>query len=168
MAAILLGGALGVCYDVLRILRIAIRHGTFAVAVEDILFSALCAAATFFYQLLADCGRIRMFVLIGELIGFILYYCTVGACLIGISKRIIGAVKWVLGILGRLLVRPVLHILRKLQAKWAQIARRLALFIKKQPKNMTSHLKKQNGLLYNLKSSIRGKRRKNRSGKAGL
>ncbi len=154
--AIALGAALGVCYDVFRILRVALPHSSAAVAVEDVLFATICTAATFFYQLGTDCGRIRMFVLIGELIGFVLYYCTVGVIVLRISSGVIHAIQRFLGWIWRILFAPMV----RFAAKIGKIGRSGINFLRKhlkiEMKNANIPLKKPGILVYNLKNSLWG------------
>ena len=70
LLSVALGAALGVCYDVFRILRIAFRHPSLAVLLEDILFSLAAAGATFAFLLTTGNGQLRAFFLIGEMVEF--------------------------------------------------------------------------------------------------
>lgn len=163
VASIALGAALGVCYDVFRILRIAVKHPTVAVLAEDILFFAICAAATFCFLLAAGDGQLRAFILIGELIGGILYYCTIGVLVIGVSKRIIAAIKWVFYTIWRIIIRPIIQFFRKIVRFIRKKMGKTANGIKRKVKNSNLHLQNKGRLLYNLKSSIMQKKRKERS-----
>lgn len=61
LLSVALGAALGVCYDVFRILRIAFRHPSLAVLLEDILFSLAAAGATFAFLLTTATAAARLF-----------------------------------------------------------------------------------------------------------
>lgn len=93
LMSVALGAALGVLYDVFRIVRIAVRTPPAVVLVEDLAFSIVCTTATFLFLIGADKGQLRMFLLIGEASGFALYYCTVGTLIIGAARGIIAVVK---------------------------------------------------------------------------
>ena len=59
LGGILVGAALGVCYDLFRVVRLAVPHPAALVAVEDLVFFCVCAAGTFLYLLgraMASCG----------------------------------------------------------------------------------------------------------------
>lgn len=155
LASVALGAALGACYDVFRILRIAFPHRSAAVVAEDILFFALCAAATFCFLLAAGDGQLRAFVLIGEAIGGILYYCTIGVLVIGMAKWIIAAIKWVLNTIWRIFIRPVWNVIKKIAGFFRKKVGNTANCIKSRVKTSNSHLKNHSQILYNLKSSIR-------------
>ncbi len=151
LRSIVLGAGLGVCYDLFRILRIALPHPAPAVLAEDLLFSMICAGATFCYMLAADSGQIRLFVLIGEGIGFLLYYCTIGTLVIRVSRGIIRAVRWVLHILWRIFIAPVVRLLEKTGILGRKVLDKCSIILKKQVKNLNIPLKKRHKILYNLK-----------------
>lgn len=171
LLSIALGAALGVCYDVFRVLRVAFRHPSWAVLAEDILFALICTASSFLYMLCVDFGRIRFFVLIGEGVGFALYYCTVGVLVLGISKRLIAGIKWLFGWLWRIFVAPILRFVQYMYRSTAKIFRFSANYLTVKTQNSKIYLKKRGVLLYNLKKRLFEGRRKKKIGKgrqAGL
>lgn len=154
LASVALGAALGVCYDVFRILRIAFKHRTAVVLVEDVLFFTICAVVTFCFLLASGDGQLRAFILIGELIGAILYYCTIGVLVIGISKRVIAAIRWVLHKIWRIFFEPIVRLIQKIAHFFRKKVGNTANHIKRKVKNSNLHLKCKGHLLYTLKSSI--------------
>ena len=154
LMSILLGAALGVCYDIFRVLRVAFYHPTALVVVEDLLFSAICAISTLLYLIYADCGEIRMFILIGELLGFILYYCTVGMLVIGAAKGIVAVIHWILQMLCRTIMLPILRAGRTMQKFLHKILLLPADWLKRKVENSNLHLKKHRSLVYNLKKRL--------------
>lgn len=154
MWSIALGAVLGVCYDVFRVLRVAVRHSAAAAAVEDIIFALVCAAATLLYLIHADCGEIRIFVLAGELVGFVLYYVTVGALVIGAARGIISAVEHICGWIWRTFFAPVARLLGKIRELYWKKTRRIAICLKKRRKICNMHLKTHIDLRYNLKKCV--------------
>lgn len=155
--SIALGAALGVCYDVFRILRIALRHPTGVVLAEDILFSVVCAAASFLYMLSADRGQLRVFVLVGEVVGFAIYYCTIGTLVIGLSKRIIAAFQWLLCQLWRIFIAPIIKIMRHIYGFFHQMQKKSTVYLKTAVKNSNIHLKRSGHVLYNLRKRLQKK-----------
>lgn len=164
--SLLLGMGLGLFYDVFRILRIALPHRTIAVAMEDLVYWTSAAFLTFFFFFYTDGGRIRIYLLVGEAIGFIFYYFTLGAVIVGATRRIIAALRWLFHWIYRLLIHPVLFaigwILGFLGAAW-EAARN---FVKNSLKISNKHLKKCRKLLYNeAESRLRSKLLKKGRGK---
>ena len=82
LQSMLLGAALGVFYDVFRILRLAFPKGKVVIFFQDLLFFCTAAVATFVFLEYAQSGEIRLFIFIGEILGFVLYLS-----LIHISRR---------------------------------------------------------------------------------
>lgn len=77
--AVVLGGGLGTVYDWFRVGRILKKKASLTVFLEDLLFSLIAALSTAFYFTLTNYGQVRLFLLVGEGAGFLLYHHTVGA-----------------------------------------------------------------------------------------
>lgn len=156
--SVLLGGALGACYDVFRILRIAVRPGKLLLLVQDLLFFLLAAAASFLFFQEATQGVVRVSLLAGELLGFLVYYFTVGAVVYRLAGAIIGAVKKVLSFLFRIFLRPILLLFRflgrQLRKPLAALWRKIKIIVKKIKKALQS----KRVLMYN--QSIHKQRKK--------
>ncbi|EEG31243.1 putative spore cortex biosynthesis protein YabQ [[Clostridium] methylpentosum DSM 5476] len=147
--AVLLGAALGVCYDVFRILRIAIPSGRILVFFEDLLFFLIVAAATFeFYQLTTD-GIVRGYVLIGELLGFALYYFTIGALVFRAATAIIHLIQRIIGWLVKVFLWPFRKLFAPLIRKLVRQMKKPAARLKKLCKKRKNSLQKKGNLLYN-------------------
>lgn len=112
--AILIGMGLGLLYDVFRILRVAFPAPKFVVAAQDVLYFILASGLTCLFTLGINEGEMRSFVLIGELLGWIFYFFTIGTVVMAVSRRVIAAVKTVLRFLWRWLLRPVLRLLGRI------------------------------------------------------
>lgn len=76
--SVVLGGALGAVYDWFRIGRILWEKGGVSVFLEDLVFSLLAAVATAFCFTFTNYGQVRLFLLLGEGLGFLLYRNTLG------------------------------------------------------------------------------------------
>lgn len=129
---------------------------------EDILFWCIAAIATFGFFLINDDGRIRIFLLAGETIGFILYYFTLGMLVLGAARRIIAAIRWVLRLIYKLLICPILCLVKKITAIFMKLEKILAFYLKKHAKNSNMHLKRYRQLLYNQRSKLSPIRSKGR------
>ena len=62
-----------ISYDVIRIFRRLIPHGTAAVAVEDILYWLICGVSIFRMLYLENSGVIRVFAIAAVVLGMLLY-----------------------------------------------------------------------------------------------
>ena len=87
--SVLLGAAVGVLYDIFRILRIALPHNGVSVFFEDILFCVITCCMLILMIFCANYGIVRWFAVMGCAGGFMLYRETVGKVVIGAAERII-------------------------------------------------------------------------------
>ena len=71
--AMAFGVALIFCYDLLRIFRRGVPHGTVWIAVEDMFFWLISAFVLFQLMYEKNDGKLRWFVIMGVLLGMILY-----------------------------------------------------------------------------------------------
>ncbi len=148
--ACLLGVGLGVCYDVFRILRVALPLGTVVTFIEDILYFAVTAIATFTFLLYFTQGQIRVYVLLGEVLGWVLYYVTVGSLVIKISKAIVGSIRFVLKWLYRIFLSPFVRLFCFLGRKICKLFVNIRNKAKNAAVRQKFNLKKKEILLYNL------------------
>lgn len=74
----LLGVALMIFYDGIRLLRVLFSHGPIAIFLEDMFFWMVAAIATFVLLFLENCGRVRFYAMASEGLGMLLYYQIIG------------------------------------------------------------------------------------------
>ena len=115
--SLLLGALLCAIYDVFRIIRIAFGGKTVAVFIEDIVFSTIALVLTFVFVIAFNNGELRFFVLIGEFLGFVFYYFTVGRLTMFFSKAIIKLIKKLVSVICTPFVKLSRLLNRKLRAK---------------------------------------------------
>ena len=110
----LLGMGLVLVYDVFRILRRVIKHGTLLIGIEDIFFWTLCTVTVFLLLYRENDGMIRLFAFVGILLGM--------GCYLALFSRIIlrffvwlfaGMLKGIKKI-GRVIIGPLVKIVRKI------------------------------------------------------
>ena len=78
LTSCLLGAALGVVYDLFRAVRLLFPPGAGLAFAEDGLFFGVVGVAEFVFFLNHTYGQLRVFLLIGQGLGFLIYYLTVG------------------------------------------------------------------------------------------
>lgn len=147
--ALLVGAALGFLYDVFRITRVAFPTASGVVFAEDILFFTICAVVTFFFGLTVIDGALRVFLIFGELLGAIFYYFTVGKLVMGISKKIIAAVKAIICFVIKWIFRPVWNAIYHIIAFIVRPFIFLKKIFKKKLQKAKYHLKVRSKVLYN-------------------
>lgn len=149
LEACVLGVLLGVLYDVFRILRLALPHGKIIVFVEDILYFFLITVISFAFVLLWADGVVRSFLLLGELLGGVVYFFTLSLLILKAAGLIIRAVKAVLHFLFRVTLLPVWRLIRRIghgcRKLWDFLASRYKIIHLKRKK----HLKPAGGVVYN-------------------
>ncbi len=87
--SVLLGAALFLIYDVLRIFRRIFPHGTIWIGIEDFFYWILCTAAVFVMLYRENDGMVRGFSLGGVVIGMALYYFLLSRFVIQILVKIL-------------------------------------------------------------------------------
>lgn len=166
LRAIAVGAGIMACYDVFRMLRTAFRTPDGVVFLEDILFFAAAGMATWFYLLESCRGELRGFVMVGEALGGLLYFLTLGSLVMKIARPVIHFIQRVLEAVlfrpARWLWRTAVRVLNRLAgglkgaAGWIFHLLRLDKLWKllkkreKKQKNSKTHLPEGHKLLYNL------------------
>lgn len=109
LGSVLLGCALEMLFDLFRAFRLIIPHKTAAAALEDILFMLIWAGAVVCFTSVFAKGDLRIFYIIGNIIGFILWRVTIGNPLVRLLSKILNAfvklLKWLLSPMTKLCVR---------------------------------------------------------------
>lgn len=149
LTSMLIGAALGLLYDVFRISRVAFFTPSVVIFAEDVLFFAICGVVTFLFGLTVIDGALRVFLIIGELLGAVLYYCTLGKLVMGVSKKIIEAIKAVLRFIARWVLRPVWLLFYHITAIILRPFTFLSRILRKKLQNIKFRLKVRRKVLYN-------------------
>lgn len=105
--------------------------GRVYIAIGDILFwlfSAICVSIFIYYY---NDGIFRSFVIFGCIVGFLLYYFTVGKVILFISQEIVFYVKIILIYIGFFIFYPIFYLFRKIFCVFRIIIRKIILIIKK-------------------------------------
>lgn len=144
------GFLLGVLYDIFRTLRLIISKSSAFTVFMDVLYFTLCAFLVFCFNLVIDSGKIRLYVLLGDLLGWLIYYFSLGEISIKICNRIVLSVKRAL----RAIFKPVLKIASRLKRKSKKIASFSKKIIRKFNKKAKFDLQKHRGMVYNLNGYI--------------
>ncbi|MEG2086837.1 MAG: spore cortex biosynthesis protein YabQ [Angelakisella sp.] len=137
LAAMLLGLLTGVGYDVLRVCRKVIVHGWLMLLAEDFLFFTATALLLFCYFLERCRGEVRLYVMVGLLLGWVLYYFTAGSLVMAITVRFLA------------FVGAVLHQLAIPIGKFAGIIKKLLITAVKPLLLQKNRLKSHASMLYN-------------------
>lgn len=95
---VVFGAGCAFAYDLLRVLRQEIRHGTAALMVEDTLLSAAACVGCYGIFFWKNRGALRAYGFLGILLGVLLYHFMLSSlvqrCLRCILKIMLGPVRW--------------------------------------------------------------------------
>lgn len=84
----LFGIPIGIFYDIFRVIRIILPHNSVTTAIEDVLFFVVYSVFIMSFTFSAARSEFRVYYIIGNLIGFSVYYFTVGKIITGIFLKI--------------------------------------------------------------------------------
>lgn len=126
LASLCFGAALMMLYDIVRIFRNIVKHGTILMAVEDILYWLLCVVGIFAMLYQENDGLLRWFVLGGVAVGMLLENSLVSPFVIRIFVRVIRA--W-------------LKIIQKMLRFFGRPLKKLCLFFRKELKKIRKAIK---------------------------
>ena len=102
--SVVMGLIFGICNDIFRVGRILKKAGGVRLFFEDLLLSLVIAFSTFWCLALTHDGQVRLFLLLGELCGFIFYFNTLGRLVLaaaGLLARFLQFLKRQFSALGR-------------------------------------------------------------------
>lgn len=150
LQSLLLGVALGILYDVFRILRLMIPSGRIISFLEDILYFTLCGIITFAFLLAVNNGIIRAYLLAGEALGTVVYYLTVGKLVYRIADKIISLIKKTLYLLYRVFLLPFVKLFHLLFGMLRKLAGKITKNFSKNAIKSKYRLKQRRRLLYNV------------------
>lgn len=103
------GAIFGIYYDIFRTLRLTIPHHSFFVFAEDVIFLATYGIFLSSFASAEARGELRGYYVLGGIIGFTLYFFTVGKFVMSFMRKIMSILKGFLNIL----LKPTLKIWSK-------------------------------------------------------
>lgn len=134
-----LGAMLSVVYTAMGILKIMSPPGKRLLFFMDLIFMLVCTFATFLFSVAMTWGSIRYYVVFGELVGFFLFYLTVGELILKCSKVITDFILK----LYLFITSPFRKLFKRLFAFALRLAAKLKIkFIKSRKKPKKKFLKK--------------------------
>ena len=126
--ALAVGLAIGVIYEVFRLIRLISPKGKILCFVCDVLFMSVASLISFVLTVVINTGIVRWYILLGEAVGFFVYMRTVGrvsGALFRLIRKLIAKILWLIFTPFRLLKRLVFKIFSKLVKKIKKIAKTL-------------------------------------------
>ncbi len=158
--AALMGAALGVLYDVFKVLRLIGLNFRLAAFIEDVLFFLIATVTVFSFYMQVTDGKFRIIVLVAAFLGFVLYSITIERPIFFIIRKIYDIISKIFAFIYKKIVLPLFKLLLKL-LKWILspvkrvfckiFCQNIAVFFKKL-------LQKTGKMLYNNRRIHKGKR----------
>lgn len=162
------GFLLGILYDIMRAFRLSFGKGKSVTVITDLIYFSLVAFCSYVYMLAANKGEVRSYIIIGELIGAIFYYFSLGVVAVKITERLAALLKKIRTLVFKAICVP-LGLLKKV---FSGIFRKMRSLLKKKRKNSQKirkkHLPKLRLYVYNLVSILYAGKTSNRKEGAGL
>ena len=150
----LAGAVIGLCYDVLRAFRLVFRHGIWLTAAEDVAFLALYAVYLSAFASAAARGELRFYHVVGNALGFTLYFLTLGSIITRLLKKLLKIFSLFFKVVSAPIMRLYVLLRKKARVKFVGSSKN----IKKTIKMLNLLLPNQGMLRYN---KMENKKRKN-------
>ncbi len=143
------GFLMGIFYDLFRIVRISISKGKKIILVFDLLYCVFLGFCSYIFFLVVNEGDIRAFLLLGEGIGFAIYYFSLGVVVFTASEKIVDTTKKIMLKVFQVVFFPFCWTLKKLKTLLGRIVKKWHKKGKKIKNKSKFHLKLHKHLLYN-------------------
>lgn len=141
MPALGLGFALGLVYEIVRILRLYIPSGRVFLFVTDVLFTVFSCVTVFLLFVAVDNGHIRFYMIIACILGYVVCLFTAGELLYSFFAKIHSVIMRII----KFVFKPFVLLVNKISPKLKKITENTEK-IKNKFKN---HLKHGDEVLYN-------------------
>ncbi|MBE6760218.1 MAG: hypothetical protein E7554_09085 [Ruminococcaceae bacterium] len=134
--ALLAGAALGIYYDLFRILRRVFHFGYAMILAQDLFFWITGAVGIFFCSAVVYGGQLRIIFVCAALVGWGIYSATVGAVLMKVFDFVSGIIRRMLICFARKTIKPLLGKLRP-------AANRISAAVNRRKNNFLARLSKK-------------------------
>lgn len=111
--SMLAGAGLFLLYDILRIIRRILPHGTVAVGIEDFFYWLVCTGVVFVMLYRENDGMVRGFALLGMAVGTVLYYLLLSRYVVSLRVFLLKSVLQLLHKVFGVLFGPVIRLGKK-------------------------------------------------------
>ena len=142
------GVIIGIVYDCFRIFRLIIPAGKIIIFFQDIIFFSFFGVISFLYLLRENSGQARLFILVAIILGWGLYYTTVGSLIYKLTARSVAAIKKVLAKVFRWLFAPIKQMFVLLSRFFSEKMQKTEKYLKNKVKTYCN-LRKDNVKLMN-------------------
>lgn len=138
LASLGVGFLLGVLYDFLRALRLSFTRGKWSVIIFDLLYFFMVAFLSYIFILASNKGEVRSYIIIGELLGAVFYYFSLGIAVIKLTDRFVSLLRRFYKYVFNIISFPF----RLLKRLFQKVFGKLIIFLKKSRKKSQKIQKK--------------------------
>lgn len=145
MPALGLGFLLGFVYDAVRFLRLVLSEGKIFLFVSDMLFVVFCAFTSFLLFLGVNNGNIRFYLILAEITGAVIYFCTAGLIVMSLYRKSANMIKKITGAI----FTPFIFLKKKISTIVKKLKGKIDDILKKMKNKFKKPLQDDNEMLYN-------------------
>ncbi len=138
LASLGVGFLLGVLYDFLRALRLSFTRGKWSIVAFDLLYFFMVAFCSYIFILAANKGEVRSYIIIGELLGAVFYYFSLGFALMKLTDKLVLILRRFYSLLFKIISFPF----RLIKTAFLKVFGKLKVFFEKSEKKSKKIQKK--------------------------
>lgn len=135
LISVVFGAILGLAYDFLRVYRVVANSDKSSVNIQDVLFFIISGIFTFLFIIVMTHGTVRVYIILAEFIGFLVYHFTLGNILLKFFLKIFLPIKKACLKLYVIIFIPILGFFKKFYNSSRTFAKVKAKNIKNLQKN---------------------------------
>lgn len=144
------GFIMGIFYDLFRLVRISLSKSKKIYFVFDLIYCIFLGFCSYLFFLTVNEGDIRGFLILGEVMGFAIYYFSLGVVIFSAGEKIIEVIKKLILSFFRAIFFPFKWIFKKVYGFASKTFRKITGKSKKIKNKSKFLLKLHKHLLYNL------------------
>lgn len=140
----------GIVYDTVRIIRLSFFKSKISVIISDIFFCLFTGILSFIFLITVNEGELRFYLLVGEILGFFVYYFSLGVVIFRFSQVIICFMKRLFKKIFSIIFKPIFSIYGKIKGICKKKTKKCKKIMEKGKNKSKIHLKINKQMLYNL------------------
>lgn len=131
------GLIIGILYDLLRVIRLLFFSSKIALFITDFLFSLISCILTFLFCLCVSNGEVRLYIIVGEIIGFGVFYFSFGAVAVKFSEKTVNKILKIIKRIISFIFSPFIKLFAVVSIKCTKIRKK----VQKKAKNCKENAK---------------------------
>ena len=145
-----LGFLLGVLYDVIRAIRLSVTLSKIVLVICDVLYFIFFGLISFLFILALNKGEIRFYIIVGEIIGAVFYYVSLGIAVIKVTDKLVSFLRRFYTLVFKVISAPFIALAKVFTAIFKKIGKLFKKTKKKSSKIPKKLLPKARLYVYNL------------------